>query len=176
MRVIRTLGPVMAAAAALCACVPATPPPAPQPALAPRPVPPPPPAPVLPSPPAAWQDSPLSPGDWSHDSRLGPLASFGAESPVFLVECVAGRQVKLSRIGVAPAAAMLTIRTDFGERNIAASGQAGAGAATLAPSDPLLDEIAFSRGRFLVQVNGLPDLVLPTWPEPARVIEECRGQ
>jgi hypothetical protein len=38
----------------------------------------------------------------------------------------------------------------------------------------LFDQIVFSRGRFLVRVAGGGDLVLPTWPEPARLIEECR--
>jgi len=33
----------------------------------------------------------------------------------------------------------------------------------------------FSRGRFMVHVDGLPDLILPSWPEPAHVIEDCRG-
>ena len=46
----------------------------------------------------------------------------------------------------------------------------------LPPADPLLDQIAFSRGRFLVQAEGGPSLILPAWPEPARVIEDCRGQ
>jgi hypothetical protein len=44
----------------------------------------------------------------------------------------------------------------------------------LAATDPLLDAIAFSRGRFAVEAPGLPTLILPTWPEPARVVEECR--
>jgi hypothetical protein len=33
----------------------------------------------------------------------------------------------------------------------------------------------FSRGRFAVETDGLPTLVLQTWPEPARVVEDCRG-
>ena len=40
--------------------------------------------------------------------------------------------------------------------------------------DPLLDAIAFSRGRIAVSVGTPPALVLPPWPEPARVIEDCR--
>jgi hypothetical protein len=48
--------------------------------------------------------------------------------------------------------------------------------ATLPASDTLFDQIAFSRGRFLVRASGGGDLVLPSWPEPARLIEECRGQ
>jgi hypothetical protein len=39
----------------------------------------------------------------------------------------------------------------------------------------LLDQIVFSRGRVSVEAEGLPALTIPTWPEPARVIDECRG-
>lgn len=39
---------------------------------------------------------------------------------------------------------------------------------------PTLDEMAFSRGRFAVDVNGLPTLVFPAWAEVGRVIEDCR--
>ena len=45
-----------------------------------------------------------------------------------------------------------------------------------AASDPQLDAIAFSRGRFFVSLNGTSDLVIPDWPEFARVIEDCRGR
>ena len=47
--------------------------------------------------------------------------------------------------------------------------------ATLSAGDPILDAMVFSRGRFTVEAPGLPMLVLPTWPAPARVIEDCRG-
>lgn len=46
--------------------------------------------------------------------------------------------------------------------------------ATLAAHDPLLDSMAFSRGRFVIEVNGLPTLYLPAWAEVGRVIEDCR--
>ena len=46
--------------------------------------------------------------------------------------------------------------------------------ATLSARDPLLDAIGFSRGRFAVEVAGLPDLILPTWAETERVVEDCR--
>lgn len=42
-------------------------------------------------------------------------------------------------------------------------------------SDPQLDLLAFSRGRMLVSIAGMGDLVLPSWPEFARVVEDCRG-
>jgi len=102
-----------------------------------------------------------------------PRAAFGAEKATLTIECTADRQIRMVRAG---GAGTLTIRTTFGERNMPGTAGSDGVAATLASSDPLLDQIAFSRGRFLVQAEGQGDLVVPSWPEPARVIDECRGQ
>ncbi len=48
-------------------------------------------------------------------------------------------------------------------------------AAQIAPSDSVLDAIAYTRGRFVLSVTGLPDLVIPSAPEFARITEDCRG-
>jgi hypothetical protein len=45
----------------------------------------------------------------------------------------------------------------------------------LTASDPLLDAIASSRGRIGFGVGVQPPLVVPPWPEPSRVIEDCRA-
>jgi hypothetical protein len=79
----------------------------------------------------------------------------------------ATRQVVVQRTGAAPGA-RLVVRTSFGERPVAAG-------APLPAGDPLLDQMAFSRGRFTVAADGLPMLVIPVWPEPARTIEDCRS-
>ena len=47
-------------------------------------------------------------------------------------------------------------------------------AITFAASDRQLDAMAFSRGRFMLEVSGLPTLVLPAWAEVGKVIEDCR--
>ena len=47
--------------------------------------------------------------------------------------------------------------------------------AELAASDPLLDAIAFSRGRFAVDVPGTAPVYVPAYPEITRVVEDCRG-
>ncbi len=157
----------------MTACVPRAPAPAPAPPPVPAPPPPaPPPAPPSP-PPADWRDAPLSPGDWS-DGGGGTVAAFGAGArPDFAVRCDGAGRISLARAGAAGRS--IVIRTTFGERSLPAAGQASETVATLAASDQLLDQIAFSRGRFLVQVDGAAPLILPAWPEPARVIEECRG-
>lgn len=172
---MRILGP-SCAALALAACVPRgeapaplPPPPAPQ---APVVRAPPPPAP----PPADWQAAPLTGGDWSYaPGPTMPRATFvsvGADT--FEISCERGRAVRLRwNGGQAPA---LSIRTSYGERLLRVSeARVGEILVDLPPSDPLLDQIAFSRGRFLVHAEGGQTLILPAWPEPARVIEDCRG-
>ena len=64
----------------------------------------------------------------------------------------------------------LAIRTTTLTRSLPlASGQARIGA-----NDPLLDAMIYSRGRFMVSAAGRPDLIIPPWPEIARVVEDCR--
>lgn len=150
---------------------PSPPAPAPAPAPAPRPAPP---RPLPPPPPLAWQDAPLTSGDWSYSEAAGPpSASFGASSPQFTVRCEPDRRISLARSGASGNA--LTLRTSDALRALPASPEQGALVAYLNASDPLLDAMAFSRGRFAVEVAGAPLLILPAWPEPARVIEQCRG-
>jgi hypothetical protein len=169
----------LAALVALAACVPRAAPPAPQPAPPLRPVPAPAPAPprppVPPGPPAAWQDGPLAPGDWSYSGAgASSQASFAAPGGmVFALRCDAARQIRIFRPGVPDGP--ITIVTSFGERSLPGAGNDRQAQAALPASDPLFDQIVFSRGRFLVRVAGGADLVLPTWPEPARLIEECRA-
>ena len=163
----RALAGASLALLALGACVPGTasPPPLPAPAPAPRPVP----APVEPGAPvptpADWQTGPLSPGDWEYAMlSTSPAAIFRSGRTSFSIAC-RGRALALAISG---APGPLVIRTSYGERRLAA-GQ-------VAADDPLLDQMAFSRGRFLVAVEGGLSLVVPAWPEFARVVEDCRRQ
>jgi hypothetical protein len=58
------------------------------------------------------------------------------------------------------------------------AGTGGAGAprlvGTIPARDPLLDAMAFSKGRFAVEVTGGAPLYVPAYPEVTRVIEDCR--
>lgn len=170
---MRKLAPVGAALlfAGLAGCVPraeAPPPAPPPPPPAETPAPPPPPAPPDP---ADWRDAPLSEGDWTYrDDGSGSAAVYGGG--LFELRCRGG-QVSFVRPGAGGGA--LAIRTTFGERNLPARPEGGAAVATLTASDPLLDQIAFTRGRFLVQSPGAAPLILPAWAEPVRVIEDCRA-
>lgn len=160
-------------AALLAGCVPQPPasPPAPPPAA-------PPPAPTPPPPPAEapgdWRDAPLSPGEWRYDNQGRSIAYYGPPAAPSLALRCDGGAVALTRSG-GDGGQTLTITTTFGERTVRAETQGTSAVATLSAGDPLLDQIAFSRGRFMVQGGGGAPLFVPAWPELARVVEDCRG-
>jgi hypothetical protein len=163
-------------AVSLTSCAPRRPEPAPLPP--PAPAPPPPPQMIAP-PPLAWQDAPLSPGDWTYREEGGRSSAIygSAGGTVFVLRCEANRSVTLARTGVpGMQATSLVVRTSYGARRLPATvAHLTDATATLAASDSLLDEMAFSRGRFAVEAEGAPLLVLPSWPEIARIAEDCRG-
>jgi hypothetical protein len=174
-------GAILLLTAALASCVSA-----PKPQPAPRPVAAPPPPPAMPAaqPQQDWRDVPLTPGTWSW--RGGPgqvsIAQFGVpgQAAVFALRCdMATRAIVFSRGGaLATPQAPMIFTTSFGPFSLAAGnggGQPPAIVAQAAARDPHLDQLAFSRGRFLVDAAGQPRLVLPAWSEVARVIEDCRS-
>jgi hypothetical protein len=158
----------LAIVAGLAGCAPrpapqAAPPPAPAVASAPE---------LPPAPPQApdWRDLPLSAGDWAYSAAPeGSRALFGGG--VFTVRCdPTQHRIELTRI--AAGAGTMTVTTSYGTRSLTLAPE---GVARLAAADPLLDQMAFSRGRFTIEVEGLERLVVPAWPEPARVVEDCRA-
>lgn len=171
MRTARIIG-ALAAAFMVAACVPRPAAPARAPAPPPpRPAPPPPEPP--PPPPASWEDAPLSPGDWSYRDEAG--TSSAGYAGVGLM-CDENRHVVISiASGAAVPPRAIIVRTTYGERRLPAAPDHGHVRSGLAADDPLLDQIAFSRGRFLLQAEGGQPLIVPSWPEPARVIEDCRA-
>ena len=153
----------------VAACTEPAPPPAPKPA-------PPPPAVVVPPKPIAptdWRDRPYTPGGWHYANHV---ATFGTEgAPVlFAMQCDVRRRLVI--LSVAGNVTTLTIRTSYAERAWPAQpGADGRSQVSFAPTDPQLDQIAFSRGRFSVSGPNLPEIDIPAWAEPSRVIEDCRG-
>ncbi len=157
---------------ALGACVPrSAPPPAPPapPPIAPPPRPtlPPPPPPVL-----AWDEAPATPGDWTRAlTGAAATAWFGQPgAAVMTVRCTAPGRIALT-YNRAAAADRLAVRTSFGARALPAV----QGTATLPASDPLFDQMAFSRGRFALEAPGAAMVIVPAWPELAWVVEHCRS-
>jgi hypothetical protein len=150
---------------------PPVPVPAPTPAPAPAPAPP---------PSADWRDWALTPGTWAYrqDAR-GSIALYGraGEEAELTLRCDRARgRIFLARRG--EGAAALTIRTTSSVRRLDALPTGGTPpylAAELGVRDAVLDAIGFSRGRFVVEAQGLPALTVPAWAEALRVVEDCRG-
>lgn len=159
--------------------------PQPLPTPAPRPAPPPPqPAPRAD---ASWRDLQQTSGAWTYAAEpTGSVVRFGqpgAGSQV-LIRCDRSRPaIVLQRAGFGSMAVPATITTSSTQRRLTAT-PAAAGSAQNAAipfeiafnvRDPLLDAIAFSRGRFMLEMGGAQTLVLPVWSELGRVIEDCRA-
>jgi hypothetical protein len=171
--------------ALLAACASPPPPPSrpvprPRPAYAPSP-----PAPRV-QPPLGWRDAPITPGNWRWSRINGSSSARFAEGPngpglEFRCDRAAG-VVLLIRSATVEASSSnertpLTVTTTSTARALTAQPLGGPRPAivvSLPARDPLLDAIIFSRGRFGVEARGLVPIYAPTWPEIARVVEDCR--
>jgi DNA-binding transcriptional LysR family regulator len=161
----------------------ATPPPAPAPPPPPQAAP----APVLAPPPPSqdWRETPVASGDWRWSRENGASVSrFGVagQPPALEVRCDAARGEVVLVLAAATTASTsgpvsLTITTSTLARPLVADAQTAGDARLVArvpAHDPLLDAIAFSRGRWRIEAEGRAALSVPSWPEVARVIEDCR--
>lgn len=123
-------------------------------------------------------DAPATPGDWRYTAQgTRSEASFwGSDNlPKARLRCIAdSRTVVLSLPPSGARQPLVTIRSEALSRTQAASAQDREQVVSFAPNDPLLDAIALSKGRFAVEAEGLPALILPSWAEVSRVIEDCR--
>lgn len=128
-----------------------------------------------------WSAADVAPGEWRYarDAR-GSHAHFAISSGVVQasISCAAG-QVTLARAGVIPAdiAAMLNIRNSFAERQLPIRVDTAGRmlTASLPARDPLWDQLIYSRGRFVIESTRQAPIIVPTRPEIARVIEDCRN-
>jgi hypothetical protein len=120
------------------------------------------------------------PGNWSYAPATGgsDAVYLGANAqPQLFIHCArATRRISIAK-PASGAAPFLSIWTSSQTRNAPASFNPATARLTadFAAFDPFLDAIAFSRGRFAVSVSGTPALVVPAWPEIARVVEDCRS-
>jgi hypothetical protein len=120
------------------------------------------------------------PGDWTYAPAAGGSeASFldGSSHPQLFVHCTrAARQVTIAKPATA-AAPFLFVWTTSQSRNLPANYNPATYrlSATITAFDPLLDAMAFSRGRISIGVSGQAALIAPAWEELARVIEDCRA-
>jgi hypothetical protein len=173
--------PLLAAASALVALAACVPAPEPTPTPAPAPAPAPPPAPVpTPTPlpfEGHWMDAPATPGDWTYRDGLAAFGQPGAQALLTLRCDRTGGTIEIARAGTAVAALQMRVLTEFQDRALDAvpvRSDPATIAARVPARDPLLDAMAFSKGRFAIEITGLPTLYAPSWAEVTRVIEDCR--
>lgn len=183
MPVLPYLAPAALSLLILSSCVgPAVQPQAaPRPQSRPQPAPPrPAPAVPAPTPSADWSDGPVAPGNWTYaaDSAT-PAASYGVAGgrPLLVIRCeMAAKRLVFVRAGAGQG--VMTVRTSYGAQAWPATSVATPSPeirAVRAASDPVLDQIAYSRGKFAVEAAGLAPLILPVWAQVSRVVEDCRS-
>lgn len=158
-------------AVAGCSAIPtpeAPPPPATQP-VAPTPTPSP--APVAPAKP--WDERAVDPGAWRYDigSRTATFVPTGSATPLVSLACTGGSIRLSANVGTPGQASGVNLQTSAGTDRL----RLDSGAVSLPVRDPRLDRIAFSRGRFAIEVDDGRALTLPVQSEIGRVIEDCRG-
>lgn len=119
-------------------------------------------------------DMPRTPGDWSYRQGRATYTS-PQGGAIFTMACdrSAGR-ITLLRAGVAGERTTMRIFTETASRSLDSAGGTAGVNASLTARDPLLDAMAFSKGRFAVEVPNAQTLYLPSWIEVSRVIEDCR--
>jgi hypothetical protein len=163
---------------ALSACSSPPPPPAPQPAPAPRPVVVVPPKPAVPA--GDWTDWSLAPGEWVYrrDER-GSIALFGpaGQNATVTLRCDGQRRRIYLALAGEGAGRALVVRSSSALKEFAASPTGGTPAylaTEIMPTDPILDAMAYSRGRIAVEA-GAQKVAIPSWAEITRVVEDCRG-
>lgn len=135
-----------------------------------------------------WRDSPMPAGTWTWIARPGgSTARFGVAGQGAIATLVCERAAGVVRIAMPADPSLLqaagsrpaTITTSTSSGAVTAEPLAIDGLAmtaiTLPASHRLLDAMAFSRGRFRVEISGMPAVVLPSWSEVGRVVEDCRG-
>ena len=132
------------------------------------------------SPAADFSNSPMMPGTWSYLAvPNGSNARFTDGTGTIRISLGCNRTsrgVTIARTSAAPAAT-LSIWTSTSSRDQPATFEQSAQRviATFNAQDTMLDAIVFSRGRFAVSMPGAPAFVIPTGPEAARIVEDCRG-
>ncbi len=105
-------------------------------------------------------------------------ARFGTDVLVLRCNRDAGA-IMLSRSGSVPSGEVpMTILTSSSAprplNGSALESRPGVVTVAIAARDPILDAMAFSRGRFAIETMGLPTLYVPSWSEVSRVVEDCR--
>jgi len=118
-----------------------------------------------------------TPGDWQWSVSGGASTARFAEGRLVLRCDLPSRTILIERNEPRVAHSgpvTLTIAAPPVTRSFQAAARNGTVTLSLPARDPLLDAMAFSKGRFSVLATGLPPLTVPSWTEVSRVIEDCR--
>jgi hypothetical protein len=126
-------------------------------------------------------NAPQTEGSWRYAAESGEtLALFATPEGTtrFILRCDrTTRQVGLGRAASAQGPVPMRVLTETSERVLNAQPVAGSAplvAANVGATDPILDAMAFSKGRFGIEMAGVASLYLPAQPVVSRVIEDCR--
>lgn len=123
-----------------------------------------------------WANAPLTPGGWVYHrtaSNARSRATFGPRgAPLFEVACTNQGNIALFRHGAT--AGSITVRTSATMKQLTGNALPAGLSVPVAKDDAILDAMAFSRGRYAIEAPRVAPLVVPAWPELARVVEDCR--
>jgi hypothetical protein len=117
-------------------------------------------------------------GSWTYAAGSdGSQATFynSARQPQLTIQCTRSvRRIALLKPGAA--APSMWVWTSSQKKSLPATYDTASARVRvdLPAFDPLLDAMAFSRGRIGFSTSGLAALVVPPWSEVGRVIEDCR--
>jgi len=119
------------------------------------------------------------PGNWAYsanaDGSEGVFTDANSQ-PQLSLRCVRSqRRVILSKPATA-AAATMAVWSSTASKSWPATFDAATArlSAQIANWDPVLDAVAYSRGRFAVAAAGQQPLVVPAWADISRIVEDCR--
>jgi hypothetical protein len=119
------------------------------------------------------------PGTWTYTAGAdGGEAVFtdASNQPLLSLRCVRSiRRVVLSKPASA-ASPTLGVWSSTASKSWPATYDAATArlSAQIANWDPVLDAIAYRRGRFAVAAAGQAPLVVPDWADISRIVEDCR--
>ena len=127
-----------------------------------------------------YLDAPQTPGTWTYeDEPSESLGLFGIPDPAhpFVIRCdKTSKRIGLARSTQREGPLTMVLRAETTTRQMVAQTVEGYGlvAVDLDPNDPLLDAMAITKGRFVVELEGEETLYIPAWTEFSRVVEDCR--
>jgi len=136
------------------------------------------PPPVI-APPAASQPGVVAPGSWTYATEPhSSTARFGTtpQTTIFSIQCdrmLRSISLLVARSG-ATTGSSVTLRASTMVKAFTGEGGGAFAVVRVPVRDPILDALAFSRGRFTVVIDGV-ERALPAWPEFTRVVEDCRA-